>query len=292
MGSAKYLIAKESDYRWGAVISTIGIQETPAGESYPYDVHPKEYIFKVERGRVLHDFHILYIIKGRGWITTAHCPRTGLRAGDAVVIFPEEWHSYAPDRETGWTEAWIDFTGDFAHRIIEQRFFDIRQPVLRVGISDTICSAFNKAFEVAYTEKPAHQQQLAGFAALIVCSLYAKAMQQPYKDDPDIDYINLARKYMRENLSRSLSMEDVAKEVGMGYSKFRKVFRNYTGFSPAQYFINLKLEKAKDYLSNTHLSCKEIAFRVGFDSAAYFNKIFHQRHNITPLEFRGQLSRK
>lgn len=292
MGSAKYLIAKESDYRWGAVISTIGIQETPAGESYPYDVHPKEYIFKVEKGRVLHDFHILYIIKGRGWITTAHCPRTGLRAGDAVVIFPEEWHSYAPDRDTGWTEAWIDFTGDFAHRIIEQRFFDIRQPVLRVGISDTICSAFNKAFEVAYTEKPAHQQQLAGFAALIVCSLYAKAMQQPYKDDPDIDYINLARKYMRENLSRSLSMEDVAKEVGMGYSKFRKVFRNYTGFSPAQYFINLKLEKAKDYLSNTHLSCKEIAFRVGFDSAAYFNKIFHQRHNITPLEFRGQLSRK
>ena len=286
------MIAKESDYRWGAVISTIGIQETPAGESYPYDVHPKEYIFKVEKGRVLHDFHILYIIKGRGWITTAHCPRTGLRAGDAVVIFPEEWHSYAPDRETGWTEAWIDFTGDFAHRIIEQRFFDIRQPVLRVGISDTICSAFNKAFEVAYTEKPAHQQQLAGFAALIVCSLYAKAMQQPYKDDPDIDYINLARKYMRENLSRSLSMEDVAKEVGMGYSKFRKVFRNYTGFSPAQYFINLKLEKAKDYLSNTHLSCKEIAFRVGFDSAAYFNKIFHQRHNITPLEFRGQLSRK
>ena len=292
MGSAKYLIAKESDYRWGAVISTIGIQETPAGESYPYDVHPKEYIFKVEKGLVLHDFHILYIIKGRGWITTAHCPRTGLRAGDAVVIFPEEWHSYAPDRETGWTEAWIDFTGDFAHRIIEQRFFDIRQPVLRVGISDTICSAFNKAFEVAYTEKPAHQQQLAGFAALIVCSLYAKAMQQPYKDDPDIDYINLARKYMRENLSRSLSMEDVAKEVGMGYSKFRKVFRNYTGFSPAQYFINLKLEKAKDYLSNTHLSCKEIAFRVGFDSAAYFNKIFRQRHNITPLEFRGQLSRK
>ncbi len=286
------MIAKESDYRWGAVISTIGIQETPAGESYPYDVHPKEYIFKVEKGRVLHDFHILYIIKGRGWITTAHCPRTGLRAGDAVVIFPEEWHSYAPDRETGWTEAWIDFTGDFVHRIIEQRFFDIRQPVLRVGISDTICSAFNKAFEVAYTEKPAHQQQLAGFAALIVCSIYAKAMQQPYKDDPDIDYINLARKYMRENLSRSLSMEDVAKEVGMGYSKFRKVFRNYTGFSPAQYFINLKLEKAKDYLSNTRLSCKEIAFRVGFDSAAYFNKIFRQRHNITPQEFRGQLSRK
>ena len=125
---------------------------------------------------------------------------------------------------------------------------------------------------------------------LIVCSIYAKAIQQPYKDNPEIDYINLARKYMRENLSRALCMEDVAKEVGMGYSKFRKVFRNYTGFSPTQYFLNLKLEKAKDYLSNTHLSCKEIAFRLGFDSAAYFNKMFRQRHEITPQEYRGQLT--
>ena len=290
MGSAKYLIAKESDYRWGAVISTIGIQETPAGEPYPYGEHPKGYLFKVEKGRVLHDFHILYIIKGRGWVTTAHCSKTELRAGDAVIIFPDEWHSYAPDEESGWTEAWIDFSGDLSQRIIQKKLFDIKKPVLRVGISDTVCSAFNKALEAASTEKPAHQQQLAGFATLIVCSIYAKAIQQPYKDNPEIDYINLARKYMRENLSRALCMEDVAKEVGMGYSKFRKVFRNYTGFSPTQYFLNLKLEKAKDYLSNTHLSCKEIAFRLGFDSAAYFNKMFRQRHEITPQEYRGQLT--
>ncbi len=88
MGSAKYLIAKESDYRWGAVISTIGIQETPAGEPYPYGEHPKGYLFKVEKGRILHDFHILYIIKGKGWVATSHCSKTELRAGDAVVIFP------------------------------------------------------------------------------------------------------------------------------------------------------------------------------------------------------------
>ena len=45
MGTAKYLIAKKTDHNWGAVISTVGIQETPAGESYPYGEHPKKYIF-------------------------------------------------------------------------------------------------------------------------------------------------------------------------------------------------------------------------------------------------------
>lgn len=289
MGTVKYLIAQESDYNWGTVTSTVGIQETPAGESYPYGEHPKEYIFTVDKGRILHDFHILYIIKGRGWVTTAHCPQTQLRAGDAVIIFPDEWHSYAPEKETGWTEAWIDFTGDFAKRIIKEHFFDITRPVLRVGISNTICNAFEKAYDAAHAELPAHQQQLAGFVGLIVCSMYAKNKQRVYKDHPDLGKINLARKYMRENLSNTICMEDVAKAAGMGYTKFRKIFRNYTGFSPNQYYLNLKLEKAKDYLSNTRLSCKEIAFRLGFDSTSYFNKMFRLHHGVAPLEFRGEI---
>ena len=81
-------------------------------------------------------------------------------------------------------------------------------------------------------------------------------------------------------------MEDVATEAGMGYSKFRKVFRDYTGFPPAQYFLHLKMERAKDYLLGTNLSCKEISYRLGFDSASYFNKMFRLYQGCTPLEFR------
>lgn len=289
MGTAKYLIAQKTDHNWGAVISTVGIQETPAGESYPYGEHPKKYIFTVDKGRVLHDFHVLYITKGKGWVSTAHCPKTELRAGDAAIIFPNEWHSYAPEKETGWTEAWIDFTGDLVDRIITQHFFDISHPVLRVGISDTICNAFSKAVEVAYAEQPAHQQQLAGFVALIVSYIYAKSKQQVYKNNPKTDQINQARQFMRKNLSNNIHMEEVAQEVGLGYTHFRKMFREYTGFSPNQYYLNLKMEKAKDYLSNTRLCSKEIAFRLGFDSAAYFVKAFRLHCGISPLEFRGRI---
>ena len=82
-------------------------------------------------------------------------------------------------------------------------------------------------------------------------------------------------------------MEDVAAQIGMGYSKFRKVFKEYTGFAPAQYFMRLKMERAKDYLLNTDLSCKEITFRLGFDSASYFNKMFRLYEGITPIQFRN-----
>ena len=67
----------------------------------------------------------------------------------------------------------------------------------------------------------------------------------------------------------------------------RKVFKEYTGFAPAQYFMRLKMERAKDYLLNTDLSCKEITFRLGFDSASYFNKMFRLYEGITPIQFRN-----
>ena len=87
-------------------------------------------------------------------------------------------------------------------------------------------------------------------------------------------------------------MEEVAKHAGMGYSKFRKLFRNYTGFSPQQYFLNLKLEESKDLLLNTSLSSKEIAYRLGFDTATYFNRIFRQHYKQTPIEFRNSVHKE
>ena len=100
----------------------------------------------------------------------------------------------------------------------------------------------------------------------------------------------LIESYYRENPKSSDSRTEEADKVSARIAAVlaEKAFT----FSPTQYFLNLKLEKAKDYLSNTHLSCKEIAFRLGFDSTAYFNKMFRQRNNITPQEFRGQLTQK
>lgn len=285
----RYLVEQNFDYQWGIVTKTVGIQDIPKGASYPIGKHPQEYIFNTEKGRVLHDFHILYILKGRGWIQTTHSPKSMAKAGDAFIIFPGEWHSYAPDPQTGWTEAWIDFSGEFADKVIREGFFDIDHPLVRVGMSETLCNAFDLAYKIACEELPAHQQQLAGLAYLILSSIYAKNKQRGYRNTPGMDTINLAQKYMRENVSKNMSMEDFAEKVGMGYSKYRKLFRQYTGLSPAQYYLRLKMAKAKDYLSNTDYSIKEIAFMLGFDSSSYFIKIFKQHNNATPREFRSLL---
>ena len=287
MANSKYLIPNKADHRWGITTRTVGLQDVPAGSSYPIGEHPDDYIFLTETGRVLREIQIIYITRGGGWFVSSHQPRTELRAGDAVVLYPGEWHNYAPHPETGWTEAWIGFSGQNAEKLIEQFFPDKTRPVHHIGLSEELISTLEKAHEVAEEQLPAYQQLLAGYVGLILSLVYAGERQLPYRDNPDRDGIMQAVKLMRQKLHTMLNMEDVALAAGMGYSKFRKLFKDYTGFSPAQYFLRLKMERAKDYLLGSGLSCKEIAFRLGYDSASYFNKTFRLYQKQTPMDFRA-----
>ena len=290
MRMVKYLLANQLDYSWGISTSTVGLQEVPPGAEYPYGEHLNYYMFSTKKGRILlNEIHILYLLKGGGFFISAHCPKTRVQAGDVVFLFPSEWHNYAPDEDTGWEEVWIGFSSDYAQRIINEQFVTVSHPILKIGVRESFRNVFEQAYKVAHDERPGYQQQLAGYVLLILGSIYAYSKQAPYKDKPDADYIHHAQKYMREHTSENLSMEDVAKHIGMGYSKFRKFFRNYTGFSPNQYFLNLKLEKSKDLLLNTSLSSKEIAYELGFDSATYFNRIFRLHYHQTPIQYRNSV---
>ncbi|MBR6128636.1 MAG: AraC family transcriptional regulator [Bacteroidaceae bacterium] len=282
----KYLLNHDTESRWGLSINTIGTQDIAAGSAYPAGDHPEDYLFSPEKGRVLREAQIVYITKGGGWFESLHQPRTKLRAGDAVVLYPHEWHSYAPDPETGWSEAWIGFTGEEAGNLLRKFFPDKSRPIFHVGLCDTLFSAYEQAYDAAEKMLPAYQQQLIGYVGLIIATVYARSLQLPYLDNPDMTSINLAIKYMRQHVSSNIRMEDVAAQAGIGYSKFRKVFKDYTGFAPGQYFLRLKMERAKDYLLGTDLSCKEITYRLGFDSASHFNKMFRLYEGVTPAEFR------
>ena len=286
MATIKYLFANEKGSHWRIITKTVGMQDVPPGSTYPIGEHPEGYLFSPKKGRVLHEPQILYIIKGGGWFVSAHQPKRKLQAGDVVILYPHEWHSYAPNPATGWSEAWIGFTGDNAERLLFDFFPDKESPIHRVGVYDTLCAAYDKAYQVAEQQLPAYQQQLAGYVTLIIATIYARSIQLPYLDNPDANNITIAMKHMRQNLHRNLQMEDIAAHSGMGYSKFRKVFKDYTGFSPAQYFLRLKMERAKDLLLSTNISCKEISFRLGFDSASYFNKMFRLHQGVTPMEYR------
>ena len=73
-----------------------------------------------------------------------------------------------------------------------------------------------------------------------------------------------AKVIMMERLADDITPIMVAEEINMGYSRFRQVFRKFTGYAPLQYIQEIRLTKSKQLLANTNLSLADIAYHVGY----------------------------
>ena len=106
------------------------------------------------------------------------------------------------------------------------------------------------------------------------------------KDEESVNIVNTAKNLMNDWIEESIKMPDIADRLNISYTKFRRLFKQYTGQSPAQYFINLRIHRAKEMLRGTSASIKEISITLHFESAEYFTTMFQSRTGMTPTEFR------
>ena len=99
--------------------------------------------------------------------------------------------------------------------------------------------------------------------------------------------IESAKIIMQENISKEIDAEELSAKLGLSYSWFRKVFKEYTGYSPAKYFQELKLRKAKQLLIESPLTIKEICYQLNYTSTEHFFTVFKKQTGYTPTEYRN-----
>jgi len=79
--------------------------------------------------------------------------------------------------------------------------------------------------------------------------------------------------------------------LGVSYSWFRKTFAAHTGLSPHQYLLEFRIVCARNLLTGTELSVKEIATQTGFEDEHYFSRLFRQKLNCAPRQWRDRSRR-
>jgi AraC family transcriptional regulator len=97
-----------------------------------------------------------------------------------------------------------------------------------------------------------------------------------------------ATEYINDNLSRGVSLSEIACAVAMSPYHFTRVFKQTTGIAPHQYLIERRVECAKSLLRETDLSITEIAHRIGCTNQSHFSMLFHRATAMTPSIFRQQ----
>lgn len=282
----KYLPISAKDENWGLQVLHAGYQEYAPGGQYPDAEHPKHHNFSWENGRILQEYSLVYVTEGSGVFNTQATGDIPIVSGSVIAIFPNIRHRYRPNLKTGWKEYWIGYRGTFMTNLVHNDFFDPLSPVVNVGYNQNMISLFNEVIEIIDKEKPAYQPLVSGAAIYLLGQIYNSSRQQAFGYDEVETIVNKARLIIRDNLESKLCPQDIADQLHISYSRFRKLFKGYTGMAPIQYQIQLKLEKAKEELVNTSRPVKEIAYSLNFESTQYFSNLFKEKTKLTPLEFR------
>lgn len=94
--------------------------------------------------------------------------------------------------------------------------------------------------------------------------------------------------YVHSHMEQPLSVESVAKIIGLNTKYFSQLCKSYLGATFVEYLTNVRMEKAKQLLSEGTLSVKEIAETTGFLDGNYFSRVFRNYYGKTPSSFREE----
>jgi AraC-like DNA-binding protein len=284
----RYFPVSRRDKNWGLYATTVGETRVASHTDYPLRGHPKGFDFDWRHGRILQGFALLYISSGGGMLESKPNFSTSIEAGHAFLLFPGVWHRYTPHAETGWHEHWIGFDGEIARRWLRHRFFSPNNPVVKIGAEDTVLATFSRMIQAIRANRPALQQILAGATNNLMGLFYSAQNAQSAVDTQNANVIEGAITRIQDEFGRSLDMKALAQELGVSYSWFRHTFTAHTGLSPHQYLLELRLVRARSLLAETELPVKEIALQTGFEDELYFSRLFRQKLNLTPSQWRSR----
>lgn len=233
------------------------------------------------------DQHILiYCVKGKGWFTIGGSNQQVNQ--DNLLIIPRGTpHIYGSSDTNPWTIYWLHFLGShsghyFHHLLPEFHVFPIA-----LEKATKIVNLFNELYEVLQNgltlDNMIYASQilphLMGLIFLMNhdCHLQLKASSQA---------IDESIQYMAKNLNRNLPLNELANHVNLSVSHYSYLFKNKTGYSPIDYFLRFKIQRACQYLDITELNIETIADKLGFKDPYYFSRFFHQIMGQSPSAYR------
>lgn len=222
-------------------------------------------------GPAVRSFYLLHLIeKGRGYIER-NGEKRFLTAGEAFLITPQELTLYCSDENEPWEYSWIAFGGPFAKELLARvnanLFMQYRKSGL-ISLKNALFEKIEDSFSCLHT--------------LFEVLNSVKSTQKKQADDP----VKTAISYLENNYFMEMDISSLASRLGFSRAYFSSMFSQKTGESPYRYLTKIRIEKAKEFLTNYSYTVENVASLVGFSSLQRFSDAFKAHTGKSPLQYR------
>ena len=150
-------------------------------------------------------------------------------------------------------DAFLNSAFDEIHRVFDKKgeFFSLRVSALTLSVVSRLCINYSS----------------------------------PKLSETKNDGMTNAVSYILKNITSRVSLDEAAAVSGYSKYHFLRKFKAFTGKTPVDFINSQRCEYAKNLLTNTNLSVKQVADAVGFESHSYFSKVFSSFYGVSPAEY-------
>jgi transcriptional regulator GlxA family with amidase domain len=174
------------------------------------------------------------------------------------------------------------FASDLARRFPRVRV-DHRRTVIKDGAfhsASGVMAAFN--LSLGWIDEDYGPHVARTVAQELTLELPVPSETAPARLEQPIDRFGDLVRWIMRNLDQDLSIENLARRVGMSRDHFSRAFKSVFGVPPSDFVENLRLNEARRRLSVPHRALKTVASSVGFSDSAKFNRAFERRFGVRP----------
>ena len=233
--------------------------------------------------RFFHSYLIAYTYSGKGKLIYRDKEYL-LSEGDGFLINCYDYHLYEAIDDT-WDVAILHIAGPLLPYFHEQ-FMQYQHPVFHEAFSGKTQEYLEQLLALYSFPSPNRDWQVSAcLDNLLNHLLKLQTVSVNHSKIPE--NILYLIKYMENHYDKPLSLAFLADFTGISKYYLAREFKKYTGFSPNDYLITLRINRAKSLLKNTTLPASKIAHVVGIHDLNNFTNLFKKKTGMTPIQFRN-----
>lgn len=244
--------------------------------------YPRAGMLRRDRPQGSREHTLIYCSGGHAWVQV-NGKRHSLTAGQFVLLPPHVPHGYGPDETDPWSIHWLSFGGVKATEYVRQ--LPDRQFILPVADAhrQDVARLFTQLHNLLRENlSDSHLICASKMAECLLGILLLRNRALHTSDGHTVDPVAAAVRIMQDRLYQTVTLDELAQAAHFSKPHFVRLFRRRMGVSPMNYFIQLKMQRACQYLDTTDRPVKVIAQHLGYVDVCYFTRVFKKVMHETP----------
>jgi len=246
--------------------------------------YPKAQHHFVDRADGAGEVVLIYCTAGRGWYQW-ETERYSVAGGHFFVLPPKGHHQYGAAEGGYWALYFLHFSGHIAAYLFGRLQQQCKNGGAAIPFSSRRIRYFEEMLQLLTVGYGLPNLEKAN-------ALLWPLLQTFLAPDWDLQHegaqspVNRSIAFFQERIGQRVTLQEAASHVGLSVSHFSGMFRQATGHAPMDYFQQLKVQRACQYLDFTDLTVKAISYELGISDPYYFSRFFKKVMGESPRAYR------